>query len=66
MLKIKVKQNLKKDTMSCSYKGNKTSTLEHIYAIATLWNNISSNTDMLDKDIQKEIKSLLKEIREEN
>ena len=66
MLKIKVKQNLKKDTMSCSCMAKHTSTLEHIYAIATLWNNISSNTDMLDKDIQKEIKSLLKKIREEN
>ena len=66
MLKIKVKQNLKKDTMSCSCMAKHTSTLEHIYAIATLWNNISENSDMLDKDIQKEIKLLLKEMRKEN
>lgn len=65
MLKIKVKQNDKKDTMSCSFRTNKTSTLEHLYAIATLWNSISLNTGMLDKDIQKEIKILLKELREE-
>ena len=66
MLKIKVKQNDKKETMSCSFRANKTSTLEHIYAIATLWNSISLNTEMLDKDIQKEIKTVLKEMREEN
>lgn len=62
MLKIKVKKN--NDILNFKYKSKKSNTMEHLLIIAKMYNFIKDNTDMLDEEIENEIKKIIEQIKE--
>ena len=64
MIKFKLKYDNTKEKIGVSYNSKKANTLEHIYAIALLWQEITLNADMSDKEIHSCVKDYLEDLRE--
>lgn len=62
MIKIKVKKN--NGILNFKYKSKKSDTMEHLLIIAKMYNFIKDNTDMLDEEIDNEIKKIIEQIKE--
>lgn len=62
MIKIKVKKN--NGNLNFKYKSKKSNTIEHLLIIAKMYNFIKDNTDMLDEEIENEIKKIIEQIKE--
>lgn len=62
MIKIKVKKN--NGILNFKYKSKKSDTMEHLLIIAKMYNFIKDNTDMLDEEIDNEIKEIIEQIKE--
>lgn len=63
MIKLKIKS--KQDGILTCYSSNKTNTLEHIFGIAKLYQEIKENQpDITDKEIKKIVKIILEKEEE--
>lgn len=65
-LKLKVKPNDDEADINMRYKMKDTTTIEHLVAIAILWDKILENdAEMSNRKIYREINKILKELNEE-
>ena len=65
-LKLKVKPNNKEADIKMKYGARNTTTIEHLVAIAILWQRIKENDkEMSNRKIYREINKILLELNEE-